>query len=87
MKAMRDIFVRELERLNEASLLGPLTYNQLRALESLVKSLKSYSENELEEEDELASKSIEELIAIAKGDYEYFDEIHRQGDEEETKPE
>jgi hypothetical protein len=69
MKALKDIFVRELERLNDTSSRQPLSINELRALELLTKSLRTYKENELSPQDDLADASLEELLAIAKGDY------------------
>lgn len=70
MRAVDEIFIRELNRLNEKSKEGELSLEELRKLNLITSSLKQYMSNPIDDSDEarIEKLSIEELLELAKED-------------------
>lgn len=68
MKEMKHILQLEVKRIHEAAVEGPLTFEDLKRLESVTKSWRTYFGTEINiVEDDLSSMSLDELLELAKG--------------------
>jgi hypothetical protein len=69
MKAVYNIFIRELVRLDGISADRPLSYDELRKLNLITSSLKQYSANPIDDPDAAISQienlTLEELLQLA----------------------
>jgi hypothetical protein len=61
---LEEVFARELERLNEKSLQGPLSLDDLKALSLLTQSLKSYTEPAKAPDNPLKDLTTEQLLQL-----------------------
>ena len=66
MKALSDIFVRELTRLDDTSRQRPLTIEELKSLDLLTKSLKTYAASPISPDEMDDDKTIDELLQIIR---------------------
>ena len=68
MKEIKDLFVREIERLNTVSKERALDQDEIKALVALTTAWKSYNNNEITENEDLSSIPLDELLALMKDD-------------------
>ena len=67
---LEQIFMRELERLDEISKKGALDMDELKRLDLLTKSLKQYQKPQDNDEDSLENLSVDDLIKLANWEEE-----------------
>ncbi len=63
---LNAVFARELTRLDDKSKLGPLDLDDLKALDLLTRSLKSYQEPTKQAENPLKDLTNEQLVALMR---------------------
>lgn len=68
MKEIQEILIKEVKRIHARAIVAELEMDDLKKLESLTKSWKTYFGSEIDEaKSDLASLSLDELRAIADG--------------------
>ena len=71
MIELQEIFLREINRLNDASKKGPLDMDDIKKLDLLTRSWKSYSGNQIvDDKDPLDGLTAQEILELARSSIE-----------------
>ena len=69
MKELQDILIKEIKRVHARCSQGELDIDDLKKLESLTKSWRTYFGTEIDtQKNELTEMSVEDLVKMAKGE-------------------